>query len=279
MTGFAQGGYLADLSRHLDPAVKSVDQPGVLDSVTVDGKVIAAPTVLQSYLVFANKKLLDEAGATVPDRADDDLGPVRGRSPSRCRTRPASRASAGASRARPPRFMNLGLSFGGDLLRRHRQGRQDHVGDPELEVPKRIAAMAADGSLDKSTAHPVRQRRAARLLRRQVRHDRAGLVRRQLVRTDAPKGFDWVVLPRAGRHAAAPPRPPTRRPCRSRPTPSTSTEAASFVNFFMKAAEPGRDRRGRDRSIPATQGRAAGGASPRPAARTAGSRSWRPATR
>ena len=70
--------------------------PGVSTSVTVDGKVIAAPTVLQSYLVFANKKLLDEAGATMPDRADDDLGPVRGPRQAGRRPRPARRASAGA---------------------------------------------------------------------------------------------------------------------------------------------------------------------------------------
>ena len=40
-----------------------------MDAVTVDGKVIAAPTLLQSYLVFANSKLLEKAGVTVPTGA------------------------------------------------------------------------------------------------------------------------------------------------------------------------------------------------------------------
>ena len=34
--------------------------------MTVDGKIIAAPTLLQSYMVFANTDKLKAAGITVP---------------------------------------------------------------------------------------------------------------------------------------------------------------------------------------------------------------------
>lgn len=66
---FATDGFLADLTPYLS-AEKRADIPkGVLDSVTVDGKVIAQPTELQSYVVFANKTQLQQAGVTIPTGA------------------------------------------------------------------------------------------------------------------------------------------------------------------------------------------------------------------
>src|SRR6266508_2198540 len=64
ITGFINQGYLADLSPYLSQETKDAVSQGVWDSVSSDGKVYAAPTLLQSYVVFANSVLLKQAGIT-----------------------------------------------------------------------------------------------------------------------------------------------------------------------------------------------------------------------
>ena len=64
ITGFANQGYLADLSPYLSQETKDAVPQGVWDSVSSDGKVFAAPTLLQSYVVFGNSALLKQAGVS-----------------------------------------------------------------------------------------------------------------------------------------------------------------------------------------------------------------------
>ncbi len=233
MTGFAQGGYLADLAPTMDPAVKSAISPGVLDSVTVDGKVIAAPTVLQSYLVFANKKLLDQAGVTVPTgetmtwdqfaalakQVDEKTGvPGVGwglKSP-----------TAG--------FMNLALGFGGTYFEGTGKDAQIKVGDPELEVPKRIAAMAADGSVDKATLTQSGSDVLPAWYAGKFAMTVQGSYAAGSFSADAPDGFEWVALPAlAGSVDAAQAANPQTL---SVSADSKNIEQASaFVNYYMKA--------------------------------------------
>ena len=62
ITGFASQGYLADLSPYLSQQTKDAVPQGVWDSVSGGGKTFAAPTLLQSYVVFGNSALLKQAG-------------------------------------------------------------------------------------------------------------------------------------------------------------------------------------------------------------------------
>ena len=75
ITGFINQGYLADLSPYLSQETKDAVSKGVWDTVSNDGKVYAAPTLLQSYVVFANSTLLKQAGimATGDSLGWDDL--------------------------------------------------------------------------------------------------------------------------------------------------------------------------------------------------------------
>src|SRR4051812_37681390 len=61
LSGFVDRGYLGDMTGLVPGDLKSAVPQGVWDSVTFDGKVYGAPTLLQSYVVFANKALLDKA--------------------------------------------------------------------------------------------------------------------------------------------------------------------------------------------------------------------------
>ena len=66
ISNFEQQGYLADLKPYLDKNLVSSVPGGVLSTVSDGEKIYAAPTLLQSYVVFANTDLLKAAGATVP---------------------------------------------------------------------------------------------------------------------------------------------------------------------------------------------------------------------
>ncbi|MCY7290241.1 MAG: extracellular solute-binding protein, partial [Cryobacterium sp.] len=61
--GFAGQGYLADIGPYLSDDVKSAVSDDVWKTVTsTDGAIIAAPTLLQTYVVFANTDAFDAAG-------------------------------------------------------------------------------------------------------------------------------------------------------------------------------------------------------------------------
>ena len=67
--GFSGQGFLADLTP-LIPAELKADVPqGIWDTVTFGGKITGVPTILQTYSVFVNKKMLADAGVTLPTAA------------------------------------------------------------------------------------------------------------------------------------------------------------------------------------------------------------------
>jgi multiple sugar transport system substrate-binding protein len=206
MTGFAQGGYLADLNATMDPAIKSSISPGVLDSVTVDGKLIAAPTVLQSYLVFANKKMLETGKPGV----------------------------GWGLKSPTATFLNLALGFGGQYFAGTGKDATIKIGDPELEVPKRIAAMAAKGSLDKATVTQAGSDVLPAWYAGKFAMTVQGSYAAGSFGADAPDGFDWVTLPAlAGSVDAAQAANPQTL---SVSADSKNVEPASkFVDFYMKA--------------------------------------------
>ena len=63
---FALDGYLADLGDLVAPDIKDDISEGIWESVTVDDAIIAYPSTLQSYMVFANTDLLEAAGVEIP---------------------------------------------------------------------------------------------------------------------------------------------------------------------------------------------------------------------
>jgi multiple sugar transport system substrate-binding protein len=69
IAGFVKQGYLTDMSKLVPADLKSQIPQGVWDSVTFNGGIYGAPTLLQSYVVFANTKLLAQAGVTAPTDA------------------------------------------------------------------------------------------------------------------------------------------------------------------------------------------------------------------
>jgi multiple sugar transport system substrate-binding protein len=131
-------------------------------------------------------------------------------------------------------FLNLSLGFGGKFFDGTGKDAKITVGDPELEVPKRIAAMAADGSLDKSTLTQSGSDVLPAWYAGKFAMTVQGSYAAGSFGSDAPKGFDWVALPAlAGTDGAAQAANPQ--------TLSVSADskyvkqASDFISFYMKA--------------------------------------------
>lgn len=66
LAGFTQQGYIADIRKLIPPSLKASIAPRIWDSVTFGRKVVAVPTLLQTYNVFANVDALKAAGVKLP---------------------------------------------------------------------------------------------------------------------------------------------------------------------------------------------------------------------
>ncbi|WP_219416888.1 ABC transporter substrate-binding protein [Pseudonocardia nigra] len=146
ITGFARQGYLADLGPHLAGETRSAVPEGIWEAVTVDGQVVAAPTLLQSYVVFANTALLEQAGVALPTGPTwswDELAAA-----ARQATTPTTAGLGWGLRQPTATVMSMGLNFGGTFFTGSGDTTAVQIGDAELEVPRRTGTPSAP------TSHP-----------------------------------------------------------------------------------------------------------------------------
>jgi multiple sugar transport system substrate-binding protein len=232
--GFAEQGYLADLGPYLSDEVTGAVSDDVWKSVTAsDGSVVAAPTLLQSYVVFANTDAFADAGVEIPAGETltwDDFQALAAEL-----TADGSFGAGWGLQQPTAAVMNLALGFDGTFFSGEGEDVAIDVGQNELAVPERIHAMAyEDRSLD-----PVSLTQSGSDVLpgffdgRYAMYVAGNYVAQQLTES-APEGFNWAVLPPlagpAGPVQAANPQ-----------TMSVAAEsddvegAAAFVDFFMQA--------------------------------------------
>ena len=232
IAGFATQGYLADLTPYLSDEVRSAVSEGVWESVTVDGQIVAAPTLLQSYMVFANTDLLEAAGVEIPTGDTwswDDF------SAAALATTTGDVSGVGWGLKSPTAtVMSLGLNFDGTFFSGEGADVTIEVGDNELEVPKRIHDMAyVDGSIDPTSLTQSGGDVLPGFLGGDYAMTVQGSYAAQAITEQAPDGFNWAVMPPLeGTSAAQSANPQTL----SVPAESEHIEeAAAFINFFMAA--------------------------------------------
>jgi ABC-type glycerol-3-phosphate transport system substrate-binding protein len=193
ITGFINQGYLADLSPYLSKDTKDAVSQGVWDTVSKDGKIYAAPTLLQSYVVFANSALLKQAGitATGDSLSWDDLAAD------------AKKLTAGGKfglgwglKSPTATMLNLGLNFDAKYFDGSGKDAKATIGDAELEVPKRIHAMAYDDkSIDPTSLTQSGSDVLPGFYAGKYGMVVAGNYVAQQILEEAPKTFQWEVLP------------------------------------------------------------------------------------
>lgn len=232
--GFANQGYLADLSDYLSDDVKKAVSQDVWDTVTVDGKIIAAPTLLQTYVVYANKTAFAAAGVELP--TGDELQWSDLQSTAKAVTNPDSFGIAWGLKQPAAAMMNTSLGFGGTFFDVAADGTATiDVGSNELEVPGFIHEMAyTDGSLDPVSLTQSGSDVLPGFLGGKYAMYVGGNFLAQQITEAATADFDWTVLPALagsdGNVQAA--NPQTMSVAAESKNPK---EAAEFINFFMGA--------------------------------------------
>jgi multiple sugar transport system substrate-binding protein len=231
---FAEQGYLADLTGSLSDEVKASVSDDVWGTVTSsDGAIIAAPTLLQSYVVFANVDALEDAGVAVP--TGDTMTWDEFEEIARATTGDGEYGVAWGLRSPTATVMNMALNFGGTFFEGTGEEATINVGDAELEVPRRIHSMAyEDQSIDPVTLTQSGTDALPGFFGGTSAMFFGGNFYAQQITESAPDDFNWVVLPplEGSEGAAQAANPQTL----SVPAESDNVEAAAeFINFFMGA--------------------------------------------
>ena len=191
---FALDGYLADLGDLVDPDIKDDISNGIWESVTVDDQIIAYPSTLQSYMVFANTDLLAAAGVEVPTGETmswDELAEIAKA------TTDADTFGLGWGLGSPTAtMMSLSLGFGGGYFEGEGEDVTIDVGPDETAVPERIHAMAYDDkSLDPTSLTQSGSDVLASFYGGTIAMTVQGSYQATNIANDAPEGFNWTVLP------------------------------------------------------------------------------------
>ena len=233
--GFANQGYLADLSKYLSDDVKKDVSKNVWSTVTAqDGSIVAAPTLMQSYVVFANTDAFKAAGVEVP--TGDELSWDDFQDISKKLTADGKFGVGWGLKSPTATVMNLALGFDGKFFTNKGDTSTIEVGDAELEVPKRINEMAyTDGSLDPVSVTQSGTDVLPGFFDGTYAMYVGGNYVAQQITESAPSGFNWAVLPPlAGSKGTAQAANPQ--------TMSVAAEskhipqAAKFIDYFMDAS-------------------------------------------
>jgi ABC-type glycerol-3-phosphate transport system substrate-binding protein len=230
---FAQQGYLADLSGLLSEETMSAVSEDVWGTVTTpDGAIIAAPTLMQSYVVFANLDAFEAAGVEVP--AGETLTWDDFQALATSLTTDDQAGLGWGLKSPTATIMNLALGFGGDFFAVDGEDVTFEAGAAEMEVPSRIHAMAyEDGSLDQLSLTLSGSDALAGFTAGDYAMFVGGNFIARGLANDAPD-FAWAVLPPlAGSESANQAANPQTLSVSAES--ENVEEAAAFIDFFMGA--------------------------------------------
>jgi multiple sugar transport system substrate-binding protein len=231
ITGFASQGYLADLSPYLSQQTKDAVPQGVWDSVSSGGKTFAAPTLLQSYVVFGNSALLKQAGISA---TGDSLTWDQLKADAKKLTVGGKFGLGWGLKSPTATVLNLGMNFDAAFFDGTGKDAKAKIGDAELEVPKRIHDMAyTDKSIDPTSLTQSGSDVLPGFFGGKYAMVVAGNYAAQQMVEQAPKGFQWEVLPplkgTSTKQAANP---------QTLSVPAEGKhikESAEFIDYFMQA--------------------------------------------
>jgi multiple sugar transport system substrate-binding protein len=191
---FAVDGYLADLSEYMSDEKRADIPEGILDAVTVDDQVIAYPTELQSYMVFANRTMLEAAGVEVPSGETmswDELREI-----AKATTKDGAYGLGWGLASPTAAFMAMAPGFGGQYFEGSGADASITIGEGEMALPELVGAMAyEDQTVLPVTLTQSGSETLASFYAGQIAMTVQGSFQAANIAKDAPEGFDWVVLP------------------------------------------------------------------------------------
>lgn len=193
ITPFARDGYIADLEGLLSQETIDDIDPGSLEAVTVDDQMIAAPTELQTYVVFANRTLLQDAGVDIP--SGDSMTWDEFEAIAEATTVDDRYGITWGLRSPTAALMSLGLGFGSQYFTGEGDDLAVETQDSDLEVPSRIRGMIESGTVDPIGVTQSSSDVLATFYAGMAAMTVQGSYQVSNIAADAPEGLDWVVLP------------------------------------------------------------------------------------
>ncbi|MDQ3403497.1 MAG: sugar ABC transporter substrate-binding protein [Actinomycetota bacterium] len=249
--GFASQGYLADIGQYLSQDTKNAVSDDVWKTVTTpDGKIVAAPTLIQTYVAFANTDAFAAAGVPVP--TGDELGWDDLRASAKQLTSGGKFGVGWGLKQPTAAIMNTAVGFDGTFFDVADDGKATiNVGSNEVAVPERIHAMVYDDkSLDPVSVTQSGTDVLPGFLGGKYAMYVGGNFLAQQITESAPAGFKWTVLPPlAGSAGSAQAANPQTMSVSARS--KAPERAAKFIDFFMGAENQAKLARG-DWLIPAS---------------------------
>jgi multiple sugar transport system substrate-binding protein len=195
IAGFVDQGYLADMSKLIPGDFKSSVPQGIWDSVTFKGGIYGAPTLLQSYVVFANTTLLKNAGVTAPT----DSSPWTWDQFQQAAKQLSTNGNFGLGwglKSPVASVMSMALNFDGKFIKTDGDKTSLLWGSGEQAIPQRIHDMIFT---DKSLAPTTTGMSGADVLpgffAGKYAMIVAGNYSSQQMVEQAPKDFQWAMLP------------------------------------------------------------------------------------
>lgn len=251
IAGFANQGFLADLKPMLSEAMTSAVSPGVWEAVTYknDG-YYGVPFLLQSYVPFANGTLLDAAGIARPT-VDDPWTWDEFAAAAKTLTTGDQFGVGWPLKSPTATMMSMSLGFDGGYFYDEGGKTVLRFGQAEQEVPRRIYDMIyTDKSIDPTSIGLGGGDILPGFFGGKYAMIGGANYQAQAMLSEAPEGFDWVMLPPIkGLNQAQSANPQTLSVAAASEYPA---EAMQFIEFFLNAENLAKLAMG-DFLIPATQ--------------------------
>lgn len=231
--GFSGQGFLADLTPLIPAELKSDIPQGIWDTVTFGGKITGVPTILQTYSVFVNKKMLADANVTLPTAASPWTWDKFAEVSKQLTT--GDRFGVGWGLKSPAAtVMSMSLNFNGLFF--YNEGGKNVVkfGPAEQQVLKRIYSLAyTDKSLSPTTLGQSGPEILPGFFAGKYAMIVGGNYVAQQMVEQAPAGFDWAILPLLkGDTQAQSANPQTLSISTQSKNPK---EAMQFIAYYMQA--------------------------------------------
>ncbi|GAA4174631.1 ABC transporter substrate-binding protein [Gryllotalpicola koreensis] len=226
--------FLADLGKLLPKSVVDDIPSSVRSGLTQDGKLLAVPTEQQSYVVFANKKILQDDGVTIPTgdtMSWDDFESIA----KQTTTNGVKGLALGLAQP-TSEFASFGLGFGAKFFTSSDESKaKASIGAAELQVPRRIKAMIDAGYVDKTSVTQSTSDALPTFYGGKAAMTIAGSYQIANIESQAPAGFDWIVLPAlAGSTGSQQMSAPITLSITAKS--KNTAAAATFVEFYQSAA-------------------------------------------
>ncbi|MDT9690181.1 extracellular solute-binding protein [Streptomyces sp. P9(2023)] len=237
LADFAYGGYLADLTGLLPGRLKAAIPARSWETTTFGGGIYGVPFLQEPRVIMANKQILESSGVRLPTPEEPWSWPEFRQIAKDLTARMGQGKYAIAWPLKEPVSvsLNLGLSAGGQLFHREADGKVTlRFTEQDGVVPGTIHDQVnTDLSASRSTLGTGGSDALPGFFGGKYAMVPLGFSYRQQITQQAPKGFEWIVLPApAGEDGLAQGVSPQTLSIAE--DSRYKKEAAAFLDFFLQ---------------------------------------------